>query len=323
MNMTIEVEKPASVTLPVTAMDVIIVNNSLPQPAGYGLKEPSGKYPDDDSLYVKTLKTASWRIITETFNYLDDSKFFSNVSLYKKPLREDDEWLSIIPIKEEARKDFLEKEQFDLLISIDRLLFNSIPPSATEAGKMNALLTFSAYLRDENKPIVNQLTIIDTVTAIFSHDYYPSQDSYEYQTSQLIRFSSFRLGEKLGGFFAPSWDAVERTYYTKNLTDALQTADYIKNRTWTEAKKKWTNAFESAKKAVTKAKLAVNIALAHELTDEFDAAETWAKEAKTFFQKASSSKYAKEIKYLNEYIESLQERQQNNILLNKQYGTKK
>jgi hypothetical protein len=320
MNMTIEVEKPAAITLPVTAQNVIIVNNALSQPAGYGLKAPSGKYPEDDSVYLKTLKTASWQVITETFNYLDNSKFFSDVSLYKKALREDEEWLSWIPLKEEVKKDFLEKEHFDLLISIDRLLFNSAHSNVAEVGRINVLLTFSAYLRDNDKPLVGKMTITDTVIAFSAPDYYPSHDSYENQMSQMIRFSSLRLGEKLGSFFAPTWDTKERIYYIKNVNDAIQTSNYIKNETWTEAKTAWTSAFETTKKPVHKAKLATNIALACEMSDDFGAAETWAKEAKTLFLSASSTKYAKEIKYLNEYIENLQERRRNNILLNKQYG---
>ncbi|MDR2691871.1 MAG: hypothetical protein LBB73_06180 [Dysgonamonadaceae bacterium] len=90
MILPVEVEKPAALTLPVKVQNVIIVNNALPQPAGYGLDPPSGKYPEDDSIYVKTLKNASWQLITETFNELKSSEFFSNISFYKKLLREDD-----------------------------------------------------------------------------------------------------------------------------------------------------------------------------------------------------------------------------------------
>jgi hypothetical protein len=320
MNMMIEVEKPAAITLPVTAQSVILVNNALVQPMGYGLKAPSGKYPADDSMYVETLKNASWRVITEIFNHLDDSKFFFDVSLYKRTLREDEEWLSIIPVKEEVKKDFFEKEQFDLLISIDRLLFNFTRPDAVETGRINALLTFSAYLRDSDKPIIDQSTITDTVTAIYAPDYYPSQDSYENQMTQMIRFSSRRLGEKLGNLFTPSWEATGRIYYIENLSDAIRISDYIKTGTWTDARTMWINAFKTAKKTVKKAKLAANIALAYEMTDEFDTAEIWAKKAEIFFREASSAKYVKEIKYLTGYIKNLQERQRNNILLNKQYG---
>jgi hypothetical protein len=44
------------------------------------------------------------------------------------------------------------------------------------------------------------------------------------------------------------------------------------------------------------------------MTDDFGTAEIWAKKAEMFFQNASPAKYKKEIKYLNKYIEGLQER---------------
>lgn len=314
MILPVEVERPAAFTLPVKAHDVIIVNNALPQPVGYGLNPPSGKYPEDDSIYVKTLNNASWQLITKTFNELKSSEFFSSVSFYRKPLREDEEWLSVVPLKKEVLADFLEDEHFDLLISIDRLLLNSVVcPQNAESGSIKTLLTFSAYLHDRDKPVISHLTITDSLNAYYNRyddNYNPSRKTCEHLVSEMIRHSTSRLGKTLGYFFAPGWESAERIYFVKNLYDAGKTAGYINSGTWAEAKTAWTNAFETAKKTVDKARLATNTALAYEMTDEFDTAETWAKKAGMFFQNASPAKYAKEIKYLNDYIENLQERKQ-------------
>ncbi|MDR2621141.1 MAG: DUF6340 family protein [Dysgonamonadaceae bacterium] len=326
MNMIIEVEKPAVITLPLTTQRIIIVNNALPQPVGYGLNPPSGKQPDDDSIYVRTLENAAWLLITETFNKLKSSEFFPSVSFYKQPLREGSEWLSVIPLKKEVQDDFLENEQFDLLISIDRLLFSatvSSKVSGVEDGSLKALLTFSAYLHDRDEPVISHLTVIDSVRASYnlSHDDYdPSRRSYEHLVSEMVRYSIYQLGEKLRYFFAPGWESAERIYFVKNLYDMGKTAGYIDHRAWDEAKLAWTSEFETAKKAADKAKLATNIALACEMNDEFSAAGEWAEKAKTFFQNASSKKHSKEIKYLDEYVKVLQERERNNVKLNEQYG---
>lgn len=332
MSMFIEVEKPATVTLPVTAQNVVIVNNTLPQPVGYGLSAPSEKNQGKDSThiqklnaenYLKRLNTASWRVATEAFKYLDDSKFFSDVSLYKKALREDDEWLSVIPVRKELREDFFENENYDLLISIDRILFKSnLESDKVELGRMEALLTFSAYLRDKDNPIVHQ-SIRDTVKAYYSDIYFengiPWISSVELN-SEMIFQSSANLGEKLGAFFAPNWESAERIYFIKNPVDAAQKTGYINKGKWAEAQFTWIDEFESAKKVADKAKAATNVALACEMNDEFTVAKEWAEKAKTFFQDASSKKYAKEINYLNEYIKVLQERERNNAKLNEQYG---
>jgi hypothetical protein len=324
--MYIEVEKPAAVTLPVTAQEVIIVNNALPQPMGYSMTAPSGKNPSDDSVYVKTLKMASWKVITKTFEHLNDSKFFSNVSLYKKSLREDTEWLAVVPINENIKKDFFENENFDLLISIDRLLFKTENRSnKLELGKINTLLTFSAYLRDKDRPVV-QMTLSDSVMVDYSDIYFDGgvpHINYEELATIMIRYSTERLGEKLGKFFAPSWDTAERMYFIKNYTDAKKMFDYVDKAKWDEAKTTWTNEFESAKKAADKAKSATNIALACEMRGEFSEAGVWAKEAQTYFQTASPKKHSQEISYLDNYIKALQERETNNTKLDKQYGIEK
>jgi len=322
MSMLVDVENPASVTLPVTAQNVIIVNNALPQPMGYGVTAPSGKYPEVDSLYAETLRTASWQVIAETFKYLDNSGFFPIVSLYKRNLREDNEWLTIVAVDEEIKKDFFENEDFDLLIAVNRLLFNStIETTGTELGRMKAMLVFSAYIRDIDKPIVYSL--VDSVIAIGPPVYFYNGVPYigsEEISTEMIRQISTNLGERLGKFFVPSWQTVERKYFIRSISDINRMNNTINNGKWIEAQRIWTGEFELEEKAVNQARLANNIALASEMNGEFYAAEEWATKAKMFFQEVSSKKYSAEIKYLEEYIKELQERQKNNILLDKQHG---
>jgi len=322
MSTLIDVEKPAEVTLPVTAQNVIIVDNALPQPMGYGVSAPSGKYPDIDSLYIKTLHAASWQVIMKAFKDLDNSKFFSNVSVYRKALRKDDDWLYVVPVDEEIKNDFFENENFDMLVSIDRLLFRStIEKNKPELGRIEASLTFSAYLRGENEPIIH--TITDTIKAYLSvveYLYGIQSIMPEEINMELIRQASSNLGEKIGKFFAPGWETVDRMYFIKNIPDENRTFNFINKGKWLEAKNVWTSKFDREKKVVNKARLANNIAFASEMNGNFYEAEEWALKAKTLFQNASPTKYSNEIQYLEEYIKVLQERQRNNIILDKQHG---
>ena len=316
-TMLVDVEKPAEVTLPVKVQNVIIVDNAAPQPLGYGVIAPSRRYQDIDSLYIKTLQTASWQVAMKAFDELDHSKFFSNVSVYKKALRKDREWLSVVPVKDDIKNDFFENEGFDMLISIDRLLFHSADEkNEPELGKMEVSMTFSAYLRGEDEPITH--TITDTLKA------YPSEISSLYGiptpmpeeiNTELIRQAALIMGEKLGMAFAPSWETVTRTYFVGN-----QTNYFISNGQWVQAKNAWTNEFNQEKKMVSQARLANNIAFASEMSGDFYGAEDWAIKSKALFQNASPTKNAKEIQYLDEYIKVLQERQRENIILDKQHG---
>ena len=322
MSMMVDIEKPAAVTLPVTVQNVILVDNAVPQPMGYGINAPSRRYSDIDSLYTKTLKTASWQVVMKAFDNLDYSKFFSNVSIYRKALRKDKEWLSVVPVNEEIKNDFFENENFDMLISIDRLLFHStIEKDQPELGRMEISLTFSAYLRDEDEPIIH--TITDTLKA------YPLEASFyngmpsllpEEINTELIRQASSILGKKIGMAFAPGWETVSRTYFIRNLSDESRMNNFINKGKWVEAKNTWTSEFNKERKVVNQARLANNIAFASEMSGDFYGAEEWAVKAKTLFQNVSSKKYSGEILYLEEYIKALQERQSDNIILDKQHG---
>jgi len=322
MSMLIDVEKPAAVTLPVKAQNVIIVNNAVPQPMGYGVSAPSGKFPDIDSLYIKTLKAAPWEAAAEAFRNLNESKFFSDVSIYKKGLRGDDEWLYVVLVDDEIREDFFENQNFDMLISIDRLFFSStIDKNKPELGRMEAALTFSAYLRGEDEPVIH--TLNDTLKA------YPTETAFynglssiqpEEINTEMIHQTALDLGEKLGMYFAPSWQTFERIYFVRNAFDANRTSNFINTGTWLQAKNVWTDEFELEKKAINKARLATNIALACEMNGDFYEGVEWASKAIPLFQNASSKKYAGEIKYLQVYIKELQERQKNNLILDKQHG---
>jgi hypothetical protein len=99
-----------------------------------------------------------------------------------------------------------------------------------------------------------------------------------------------------------------------------EAAGYAANHQWTNAESIWTAEIEKKTKPTDKAKIAYNLAIANEMQDKLELALQWAQNAKDYFKSADPYKNAQEIEITDKYIAELEQRIQNNRLLDLQWG---
>jgi hypothetical protein len=191
-----------------------------------------------------------------------------------------------------------------------------------EAGfvdlRADGILTCSMYSYGKDKPVASfsisdslfTKSIVDGDSAIFF------KEIPEYMLHEL----SIALGNKAAIRFTPTWKTEERMLFRGYNARMQEATGYAANRQWANAESLWTAELEKKKKPADKAKITFNLAVANEMQDKLDSAYIWVQKAKEHLKNTDQNKNSQEIELANKYISDLEQRIQNNRLLDLQWG---
>jgi hypothetical protein len=324
--MVIEIQEPAQITLPVAGRNVLVLNNTVLQPENNAIERMfDGK--SVENYYPVDLDSAVWFVMEALSADISAADFFDDVSIYKKPIRKDQEWLTIQPLPKEIQDEFYEEEEFDVLITIDRLLFrlkedakklpgyNIEDPILCDA-KINAVMAISCYLYGTQSQ--NTFSLSDSIS--IRSRYADTAFIFKEVPDFLVWSISDKLGKRVASKFIPKWKRVDRMFFTGPDARAKEASSYAGVQKWDLAESIWLSEFEKKNKVIDKVRLASNIALANEMQDKFESALKWAEKAEEYLKQTDSTKYQDERVFLKRYINELDQRILNNRLLNIQYG---
>lgn len=295
-TIVLDVQKPAEITISKTIASIGIVNNAVPQPATYGHRhlkytEKGERTYDEVSLPADS----NCILLTELlFEELSGMNYFNNVSLYEYPLRED---LAFEDVRRIDSLDVIELAEImnvDAIISLDRFVVGSLSyeqPLSFEAEdryldmKMNTV--FHIYSKNGNL-ISPPLSLSDSVywQGMYDGDF---QISYEGvpELSDAVKGAIAYIASASAASFVPQWIEEYRTYYG----DIKEANKKVEADDWKGALEIWKASYEAEQKNMKKkARLAGNIALAYEITDNIKEALVWSDTAvKLFTESAETS----------------------------------
>jgi len=329
---SIDIQEPAAITLPVSAQNVLILNNTITQPENYGIERTfDGKSIRAD--YPLSLDSMVWSVVDAITAVLNESNFFNTIAIYKAPLRSDSdtEWLSITEISSETQSDFYDTENYDALFVIDRLLLSvnenvktiqtgslSSEPSAFVDMRADGIITCSMYVYGKEQPLItfNVSDSLFTKSVVDNDSILLFKEIPEYMLDEL----SHRIGNQAATHFIPTWETAERILFASYNSRMQEAAGYAVNHQWAKAEPIWTAELGKKTKPLDRAKIAFNLAVANEMQDKFEPALEWVQKAKEYLTKTNSSNNSKEIALIDEYISELERRIQNNHLLDLQWG---
>lgn len=290
-SLVINIQKPAQVSLPSSINNIIIVNNLVTQPSFQG--NTIKKYDNKGNTVFEEISVPTDSlgiILSETlYDKLSDLNSFKEVSIYDKSLRDDLSFEEIRPIDSLDVKDICAISNSDAILSLDRFyVASNTKEDVDELGvKLNDLdlkmsASFSIYSK-EGRLISNSLTMVDSIywSALYHGNHLISEyplPSREDALKEAARYA----GEKIADALVPYWEEIPRLYYSENKV-ALKSAEKDQ---WGEALKLWQTDYNQELKDKRKARLAFNIALAYELTDNLKEAINWANTASGLFQQS-------------------------------------
>jgi len=327
---SVDIQEPAAVTLPVSAQNVLILDNTIVQPENNGMERTYNGQSIHEN-YPLYLDSMVWSAIDEMAIVLNESNFFKTIAIYQKPLRTDTEWLAETILSPEEQADFYNTENYDALLVIDRLLFSvkenvkkiqdvsfSYEPSAFVDLRTDGLITCSMYAFGKDKPLTT-FTVSDSLflKSMVAND---STILFKVLPEYLLDELSRVIGNQAATHFIPTWKTTERMFFTGYNSRMQEAVGYAADKQWLKAESVWASELENKTKPADKAKIAFNLAVTNEMQDKFDEALEWAQKAKDYLQSANPNKDSKEIDLTNEYISLLKQRIQSNRLLDLQWG---
>jgi hypothetical protein len=322
---SVDVQEPALITLPVSAQNVLILNNAVAQPQSYGIEQTFDEQPVGSNLDLDTLV---WLAINEIATVFNESNFFNTVAFYRNPIRTDTEWASIKILSPEEQSDFYYLEDYDALLTIDRLLFsvkNNVKKVRTGAFfvdsdasvdlRIDGIITCSMYAYGKETPEAT-FTLSDS---LFTKSPV-SNDSillFKHIPEYLLGLFSRQIGNKAATRFIPTWQTEERMLFTGQSSRIKEAVGYARNNRWAGAETIWMAEMEKTTKPEDRAKLAYNLAVVNEMQDKFEPALAWLQQTKEYLRGVSNSEMTE---LTDKYIAALERRIQNNRLLDLQWG---
>ena len=112
-----------------------------------------------------------------------------------------------------------------------------------------------------------------------------------------------QTADKASEPFLPQWNTTNRWYYTAWTGSMVLAESYVEQSDWVNAAKTWGESYDKEKKEPKLGKLAFNIALANEMTDDIENAITWiniAKKYESSFSKGDQERVDEYAKLLNQ-----------------------
>ena len=323
---SIDIQEPASITLPVSAQNILILDNAVTQSENNVIEQTLNG--QQVSANLLSLDSMVWSAIDEIAVVLNESNFFNTISIYREPLRTDTEWILRRDLSPEKQTDFYNTENYDALLAVDRLLFSvkenvssitpdqsSIPITTIQA---DGIITCSLYYYGREKPL-STYTVSDSVysqSMIFND----SVSIFKTIPELVLNELSAILGNQAAKRFIPNWKTVERVFFVSYNSRMQEAASYAANSKWEVAESIWNTELGKKNKAFDKAKITFNLAVANEMQDNLKQALVWAEKAKEFFNNTDKENNFQEIELTDKYISELSRRIQNNRLLDFQWG---
>ncbi len=325
-NFAIEIREPAKITFPADVSNVVVINNAASPESGDFRTEYYFNNKEISALSTINFDSAIWISAAVLAENIHAEEFFSGTMMYLEPVRTDNANLEIRQIPKDIRQTIYDTTGADAIISVDRCLFRYSQkvnqPSSTISyysivnARTDINATYSIYIRDKENPLTS-FALQDSL--LFSSDIVgDSIMLYDILPNTLIEEAAIHMGEKATPYFVPSWKRVERNLYTSLEARMKEATAYAKANKWITAKEIWLQLYEKKNSSKTQARLANNIAVAFEMQDDLHKALEWAKKAEMLFRKGNEAK--KQINLITAYISSLNERINNESLLNLQFG---
>ncbi|MDL2221588.1 tetratricopeptide repeat protein [Parabacteroides sp. OttesenSCG-928-N08] len=322
--LAIDTYRPAEITFPTSVSRVLVANNAVAQPADagfdyylYGMLQDTARAVADSALYSATVGLSIG---------LAQEEYFDDVFLIHLPIRDDGEYLVEKPLTKDQIEELCDVADTDAVISLDRLLFNTrkVVKKEADGGVSGEILvvaggTARAYLRDRENPLTT-IHFSDSIKFVEEAINYETIDWLLPSPHDALTIAGDYLGKALVTKFSPYWEQVDRFYFTGMNARWKEATAYAKNNNWEEAARRWQSLYEQAEGWKTRARLAHNLALMHEMSNRLEEALAKAQEAKELFEKHRPAENS-ERKAIEHYVEALGKRLLEDKKLNIQLGS--
>ena len=322
---SLDVLRPAKVAFNSDVNNVLIINNTVPQPAEiyhstqFAFEEAKKETFNTDSLSIFCVGALKEDI--------ESKNFFSSVQLSPNSINTGTDFSSANYISDETVKALCSSTQTDAIISLDKIkvkdeiteVFDALSNSYVSTLELN----FESYwsIHYPNKEEFYALQFRDTV-------YWGAESNSRKRgikelpkREDALVDGALYVGQNTVNRLVPYWDKVDRYFFNPNKKYFKQAMDSVYVKNWKSAISNWQTAMNQSTSNWTKAQAANNIAIAYEITGNIDKALEYASQAFYSLQELSFADYNSFIR-ISDYVTELIQRRKDMITLKNQLGEK-
>jgi len=320
---TLDVLRPAQVAFDTDANDLLIINNTVIQPAEYGHKtELLYDVPKNVSIKTDSMAIFCLGALTED---LEGKDFFSFVTLNPNTINKSTEFFKTEELTQEVVTNLCRENHVKVVLSLDKikvnddLMENYLSESNTYLSSLVLKFETSWSIHYLNKPEVTSIEYTDTVFWE-SESYYRKKALNDLPNrDDALVDGALSVGHKMVNRFVPYWDKVDRYFFNPNIKLMKQGMDSVFVKNWKSAIGLWETEYNMTKSVRIQAQAANNIAIGYEITGDLDKALDYATKAYYSLGKMTLVDYDSFLR-LSDYIVELTQRKNEMVLLKKQLG---
>lgn len=318
---TIDVLRPAKVNFPKDINDVLIVNNSVPQPSTYGHKtellseKAKNVTINTDSLSFYALSSFSEAML--------DKEFFGSLNVEYDSQNNSGDFFSVTLSKPSTIQSLAKKYGADGIIILNRMIVQD------KLGEFfnEETSSFIAYIEAQyeynwtiNFPAKNHIfSLITKDTVYWESEAYSRKNAISSLPDRKIALIDGAIisGKRAVNQFIPYWDQEDRYFFTipgKKFKNGLDSV-YVKN--WESAINDWEKMIDSP--PTKKAMILHNLSVLYEIEGNIKKAYEYSNKALISVLESLIFDY-KNYSFIFEQNENLQKRVKEEELLKKQLG---
>jgi hypothetical protein len=320
---SLDVLRPAKVAFAKNANDLLIINNTVNQPAVYGHKtELLYETPKNVLINTDSLSIFCLGALTED---LDGKDFFSSIQLIPNTINTGKEFFGSSKLTNDQVNKLCLTHQANAILSLDKIKVNDdltenyLNESSTYLSTLE--LKFETYwsIHYPNNPEVTSVQYTDTVFWE-SESYYRKKAMGDLpDRKDALVDGALNIGHKTVNRFVPYWDKVDRYIFNPNNKVMRQGLDSVYVKNWKSAINLWETEYNKTRSTRIMAQAANNIAIGYEITGDLDKALDYATKSFYSFGKMTIVNYDFFLR-LSEYIKELNQRKNEQDILKIQLG---
>lgn len=284
---TLDVLRPAQVEFAPDVENLLIVNNSAIQPvdSGHTVRLFNGK---PQSISVSTDSVALF-CLSVLADEIESTDFFSMVDLHLESLRKNQDFKSLVPLQRETVKNLCEMYDADAVLSLDHVVVRDevVEHYDYDWGMYLALLA----VRHETLWSIHYPGRVGVTAVHFKDSLFWESEAYNRKKAleelpdrqDAIIDGALSVGQNAAKRFIPYWEKSDRYFYDSNNKLMKQGMDSVYVKNWKGAIALWEQVFYTSNKSNLKAQAANNIAIAYEITENYDKALEFVKIAIDIF----------------------------------------
>lgn len=277
---SLDVLHPASVSFDKNANNLILVNNTINQPAFYGHKTSLlNKDPQNISMNTDSMALFCLGALKED---MDGNNFFNSVQFIPETQNKEHDFNVVNPLMHNKVMNLCYSNNVDVVLSLDKIKVNDELNEyyLSESNTYLATLEFhfETYwsIHYPNKEETTKIQFKDTV--------YWESESYLRRKAvpglpsrdDALVDGALNVGHKCMNRFIPYWEKADRYFFSSSNKLMKQGMDSVYVKNWPAAIDLWLKEFDKTKNNRLKAEAANNIAIGYEITGNLDKALEYA-----------------------------------------------